>query len=107
MLTVLIDAVGCPVVSLTVYLFKSSGVLILFLCDTAHRIERAATATLMFNKGVDSVSFTLINRIQSRDIVVSLNCSLTSTYLARRTWMLNQSNLEYTNNNIETLLERC
>ena len=38
--TVLIDADGCPVVDLTIRLYKGHGVAVLILCDTAHRIER-------------------------------------------------------------------
>lgn len=69
--TVLIDADGCPAVNLTIRLCKGHGVAVLILCDTAHRIEQEAAETLVFDKGVDSVDFVLVNRVSPGDVVIT------------------------------------
>lgn len=106
MLTVLIDADGCPVVDLTIRVCKGHGVPVLILCDTAHRIEWAGAETLVFDKGADSVDFALVNRVKAGDIVVTQDYGLASMCLARRARVLNQNGLEYTAGNIDALLER-
>lgn len=50
----------------------------LILCDSAHRIQRKGVGTLVFDKGADSVDFTLVNRVCPRDIVVTQDYSLAS-----------------------------
>lgn len=106
MLTVLIDADGCPVVDLTVRLCHSRGTPVLIFCDTAHRIELEGVQTLVFDKGADSVDFTLVNRVCPGDIVVTQDYGLASMCLARRARVLSQNGLEYTTDNIDALLER-
>ena len=69
--TVLIDADGCPVVDLTIRLCKGHGMPVLILYDTAHRIEREAVATLVFDKGAYSVDFALVSRVNPGDIVIT------------------------------------
>ena len=76
------------------------------LCDTAHRIEREGAETLVFDKGVDSVDFALVNRVQPGDIVITQDYGLASMCLARRARVLNQNGLEYTAQNIDGLLAR-
>ena len=50
-MTILIDADGCPVVDLTLRIAGKSGVPVVILCDTSHRIEREGAQTLVFDKG--------------------------------------------------------
>ena len=68
-MTILIDADGCPVVDLTLRIAGKSGVPVVILCDTSHRIEREGTQTLVFDKGADSVDFALVNRVKPGDLV--------------------------------------
>ena len=104
--TVLIDADGCPVVDLTVRLCHSRGTPVLIFCDTAHLIELEGVQTLVFDKGADSVDFTLVNRVRPGDIVVTQDYGLASMCLARQAWVLNQSGLEYSADSIDAFLER-
>lgn len=104
--TILIDADGCPVVDLTVRIGRSHGVPVKILCDTAHRIEREGAETLVFDKGADSVDFALVNRVTPGDIVITQDYGLATMCLARRARVLNQNGLEYTAQNIDSLLAR-
>ena len=95
-MTILIDADGCPVVDLTLRIAGKSGVPVVILCDTSHRIEREGAQTLVFDKGADSVDFALVNRVKPGDLVVTQDYGLASMCLARCARVLNQNGLEYT-----------
>lgn len=106
MLTVLIDADGCPVVDCTLRICRPMQVPVLILCDTAHQILREGAQTLVFDKGADSVDFALVNRVRPGDIVITQDYGLASMCLARHARVLNQNGLEYTADNIDLLLDR-
>ena len=99
--TVLIDADGCPVVNLIIRLCKGHGVAVLILCDTAHRIEREAAETLVFDKGVDSVDFVLVSEPRGR----RHHAGPATMCLPHRVRVLNQNGLEYTTDNIDILVK--
>lgn len=103
--TVLIDADGCPVVDCTLRICRPLQVPVLILCDTAHQIQREGARTLVFDKGMDSVDFALVNRVRPGDIVITQDYGLASMCLARRARVLNQNGLEYTADNIDLLLD--
>ena len=75
-MTILIDADGCPVVDLTLQIARQFGVPVIILCDTAHQIEREGAQTLVFDKGIDSVDFALVNRVKPGDVVVTQDYGL-------------------------------
>ena len=85
-MTILIDADGCPVVDLTVQTAAKYKVPVLILCD--------------------SVDFALVNRVHPGDLVITQDYGLASMCLARRARVLNQNGLEYTPENIDSLLFR-
>ena len=103
-MTILIDADGCPVVDLTLRIAGKSGVPVVILCDTSHRIEREGAQTLVFDKGADSVDFALVNRVKPGDLVVTQDYGLASMCLARCARVLNQNGLEYTADTIDALM---
>lgn len=105
-MNVLIDADGCPVVNLTLQIAKQFGIPVVILCDTSHQIEHEGVQTLVFDKGADSVDFALVNRVKPGDIVVTQDYGLASMCLARCAKVLNQNGLEYTADNMDTLLLR-
>ena len=105
-MTILIDADGCPVVDLTLQTAAKYNVPVLILCDTAHQIQRDGAQTLTFDKGADSVDFALVNRVHPGDFVITQDYGLASMCLARRARVLNQNGLEYTSENIDSLLFR-
>lgn len=101
---VLIDADGCPVTDLTVSLCRERGISCLILCDTAHQIFREGAQTLIFDKGADSVDFSLANRVSPGDIVVTQDYGLASMCLARNAHVIHQDGWCYTPENITGLL---
>ena len=103
-MTILIDADGCPVVDLTLQIAKQFGVPVIILCDTSHQIEREGAQTMVFDKGIDSVDFALVNRVKPGDVVVTQDYGLASMCLAKCARVLNQNGLEYTADNIDALM---
>ena len=101
---VLIDADGCPVVDEAVALAKQFGAPCLILCDTSHRFEKPGAQTLVFSKGADSVDFALVNLVKPGDIVVTQDYGLAAMCLARTARPLSQDGMEYTPDNIDSLL---
>ena len=103
---VLIDADACPVVDIAVKLCAKEGVPCLLLCDTAHAVYREDAQTLIFDKGADSVDFSLVNRVSPGDIVITQDYGLASMCLGRKVRVLHQDGWEYTLDNISGLMEQ-
>lgn len=100
----LIDADGCPVVDIAVRLCRKYAVPCLILCDTSHEFHREGVQTLTFDKGADSVDFSLVNRIAPGDVVITQDYGLASMCLARKARVVHQDGWEYTPDNIDALL---
>ncbi len=100
----LIDADGCPVVDIAVTLCNAYQISCTILCDTAHEFHRQGVQTLIFDKGADSVDFSLVNRLAPGDLVITQDYGLASMCLARSARVLHQDGWEYTAQNIDALL---
>ena len=101
---ILIDADGCPVVDETIKLAKQFHLECLILCDTSHRFEREGAQTLVFSKGADSVDFALVNLLHPGDVVVTQDYGLAAMCLSRSALAISQDGMEYTADNIDSLL---
>ena len=103
-MNVLIDADGCPVVSIAVTLCEKYHIPCYLLCDTAHQIMRQSAHTLIFDKGADSVDFALANRVHAGDLVITQDYGVASMCLAKGADVLHQDGWTYTTDNIDALL---
>lgn len=101
---ILIDGDGCPVVDIAVDICRRFQLPCFLLCDTAHQMARDGAQTLVFDKGVDSVDFALVNRAVPGDVVVTQDYGLASMCLAKGARVLHQDGWEYTEYNIQALL---
>ena len=101
---VFIDADGCPVVDETIRLSHGQGKECIILCDTSHRIERQGVQTVICPKGPDSVDFTLVNLLNTGDLVITQDYGLAAMCLSRGARALDQNGMEYTPENIDSLL---
>lgn len=101
---ILIDADGCPVVDETIKIAKQFGLECLILHDTSHHFQREGVQSLVFSKGADSVDFALVNLLHPGDVAVTQDYGLAAMCLARGALALNQDGMEYTEDNIDSLL---
>ena len=100
----MIDGDGCPVVDITIKLCREFSVPCYLLCDTAHQFSRDGAETLVFDKGADSVDFSLVNRLAPGDLVVTQDYGLASMCLAKKAIPIHQDGWVYTEYNIDALL---
>lgn len=101
---ILIDADGCPVVDICVTAAKKYRVECVILCDTSHVFEKEGATTITISKGADSVDFALVNMVRPGDIVVTQDYGLAAMCLAKKALVLNQDGVEYTADNIDSML---
>ena len=104
MVRILIDGDGCPVVDRTISLAQEYRVPCILFCDTAHRLERSGSITVVADKGRDSVDFLLVNQAAPGDIVVTQDYGLAAMCLGRGAFPIRQDGLVYSNDNIDALL---
>ena len=105
-MTVFIDADGCPVVDITVRLAKQAGFDCVIVCDTAHIFEKPGVKTVIVSQGSDSADFALVNMIQKSDIVITQDYGLAAMCLARGAVPVSQDGFIYSDNNIDSLLNK-
>lgn len=101
---IIIDADGCPVVRQTIACARKSNVEVIAVCDTSHRIESDYASTVMVDKGADSADFKIANMLSKGDIVITQDYGLAAMCLARMAIVINQDGMEYTSDNIDSLL---
>ena len=101
---ILIDGDGCPVVDTTIRLASEFKIPCFLLCDTSHEFYRDGAVTLTFDKGADSVDFSLVNRVKPGDLVITQDYGLASMCLAKKAVPIHQDGWAYTGHNIEALL---
>lgn len=101
---ILIDADGCPVVRLTVFVAKEYGIPAVIFCDTSHEFHLDGVETVTVDKGADSADFAIVNFIESGDLVVTQDYGLAAMVLSKKGSVLTQNGLEITAFNIDALL---
>lgn len=100
----LIDGDGCPVVDNTIKIANSKNIEVIIVCDTSHHFEKQGVKTVTVSNGADSVDFALVNMIKKGDIVITQDYGLAAVCLARNAIVLNQNGMQYTDDNIDSLL---
>lgn len=103
-ITVFIDADGCPVVDAAVRLAKRAGVECVIICDASHIFNKDGAKTITVEKGSDSVDFVLVNLVKKGDVVVTQDYGLAAMCLARGAKPISQDGMTYDDFNIESLL---
>ena len=101
---ILIDADGCPVVDITVKLGQKYNIETIIMCDTSHIINKIGIETIVLSKGMDSVDFALVNKVNKGDIIVTQDYGLAAMALSKGGYPINQNGMIYSNENIDQLL---
>ncbi|MDN4607824.1 YaiI/YqxD family protein [Sporosarcina highlanderae] len=104
MVTIFVDADGCPVVTETISIAKQFKIPCILICDTAHEMHRDGAETVIVSKGADAVDFVLVNRVNKGDIVVTQDYGLAAMVLAKQGHPIDQNGRRYTEENIDQLL---
>lgn len=104
MVTIFVDADGCPVVNETISIAKKFKMPCTLICDTTHEMHRDGAETVIVSKGADAVDFVLVNKVSKGDIVVTQDYGLAAMVLAKQGHPIDQNGRRYTNDNIDQLL---
>lgn len=102
---ILVDADGCPVVSITIALAKEYELDCILLCDTAHYFQREGAETIVVSQGADSVDYALVNMVRPGDIIVTQDYGLAAMCLAKKGYPIHQNGMIYHAGNMDGLLE--
>ena len=100
----LIDADGCPVVNIAVKIGGKHRLQCVIVCDTSHIFQNDYAEIITVSKGTDSVDFTLVNMVESGDIVITQDYGLAAMCLVRKAVVINQNGMSYNSGNIDLLL---
>ena len=101
---ILIDADGCPVVPLAAEAAAKYNLRCLVFSDTAHEFHIPGTENIKCSVGADSVDLRIANSLSAGDIVITQDYGLATLCLARGAFVLDQNGMEYTDDNIDSLL---
>lgn len=101
---ILVDADACPVKEIIVRIAKLNKIPVIMFIDTSHELHDGYSTIVTVEKARDSVDIALANKMQSGDIVVTQDYGVAAMALGKRTLVINQNGLCYTNENIDRLL---
>lgn len=106
MMTLIIDADGCPVRDITVQMAKSYNLEAIIVCDINHVIRDHYASVITVDKGFDAVDFKIVGIMKKEDLVITQDYGLASLVLSKGGYAMDQNGMLYTDDNIEMLLLR-
>ena len=105
-MTIFIDADACPVTKIAENIAKKHGYPVTILCDHSHVITSTYATVKTISAGADAVDFALINLCTKGDIVITQDYGVASMALGKKAYAIHQSGMLYTNENIDSLLDK-
>lgn len=101
---ILVDADACPVKSIIIKIAKECKIPVLMFVNTSHEIHDDYSEVHKIDQFSDSVDIALINYLSKNDIVVTQDYGVASLALGKKSKVLNQNGLIFTDDNIDILL---
>ncbi|MCH4890616.1 YaiI/YqxD family protein [Acidaminobacter sp. JC074] len=106
MMTLIIDADGCPVRNQAVKMARKFHIKATIVCDINHMIRDNYAEVITVDKGFDSVDFKIVGIMKAGDLVITQDYGLASLVLSKGGYAMDQNGMVYDNDNIEMLLLR-
>jgi len=103
---ILVDADACPVKEIILRLAKRRNIPVTMVIDTSHELDDGYSTVITVDKGSDSVDYTITNLATCNDIIVTQDYGLAAMILAKGASAIDQNGMAYTNENIDSLLQR-
>lgn len=103
---ILVDADACPVNRIIADCAATYKILAVFITDTAHQmsLEGDYIRCITVDKGRDSADFSLINRTDKDDLVITGDYGVASMALTKQAKVLNFSGKPYESDKMDFLL---
>ena len=106
MMTLIIDADGCPVRKEAVKLAKKYNLQAIIVSDINHMIRDKYAKIVTVDKGYDSADFKIVGLMKPGDLVVTQDYGLASLVLSKGGFAIDQNGMVFNDDNIEMLLLR-
>ena len=106
MMTLIIDADGCPVRKEAVKVAKKYRLDAVIVSDINHMIHDKYAKVVTVDKGYDSADFKIIGMMKAGDLVITQDYGLASLVLSKGGYAIDQNGMIYDNDNIDMLLLR-
>jgi uncharacterized protein YaiI (UPF0178 family) len=103
---ILVDADACPVKEIIVRMAKRRNIPVTMVIDTSHELDDGYSTIITVDKGSDSADYAIAGMVTGRDVVVTQDYGLAAMILAKGASAIDQNGMVYTNENIDSLLER-
>jgi uncharacterized protein YaiI (UPF0178 family) len=103
---IFIDGDGCPVIEETERAAALYGLKVIIFCDTSHLIHSETSRVMVVDKGRDAADWAIISAAHPGDVVITQDYGLASLVLSRRAYAFHQDGWQYTEDNIEGLLQQ-
>lgn len=104
MMSLIIDADGCPVRKQAVSIARKNGMPAVIVSDISHRINDSYAKVITVDKGFDAADFKIMGLMKKGDIIVTQDYGLASLVLSKGGYALDQNGKFYTEDNIDMLL---
>lgn len=101
---IFIDADACPVVSIIEQCALDYDFDCIIVCDHNHLITSDISKVIMVDTGFDSADFVILNKASAHDVLVTQDYGLASLALSKKIRCMNPFGMEYTEDNINSLL---
>lgn len=106
MITIWIDADGCPVVASAARIASNYNLEAVIVKNHAHEIQSNTARVVTVDKSRDSADFYIANHLKAGDLVITQDNGLAAIVLAKRGLCLNQNGIRISDENIYLLLDR-
>ncbi|WP_299145307.1 DUF188 domain-containing protein [uncultured Dialister sp.] len=103
---ILIDGDGCPVIRETERAASLFGLEVFIFCDTSHSIRSDKSRVILVDQGRDAADWAIISKVKEGDVAVTQDYGLASLVLSRKAFAFHQDGWQYTEENIEGLLQQ-
>jgi len=100
---ILIDGDACPVIGITEEIGRKKGIEVIIFTDITHQIS-TENKLVVLDKANQSVDMAIYNQCSSGDIIITQDYGLASLVLSKGAKAINQSGLQYNDQNIDQLL---
>jgi uncharacterized protein YaiI (UPF0178 family) len=103
---ILVDADACPVKEIILRMAKHCNIPVTMVIDTSHELDDGYSRVITVDKGSDSADYVITGMATRYDIIVTQDYGLAAMVLAKGASAIDQNGMVYTNENIDSLLER-
>lgn len=105
---IIVDADACPVKDIIINLTKGPKIPVILVSSINHyslETYPSHVSTIYVEHGVDSADFKIIQLVKNGDLVVTQDYGLASLLLGKNCRIIHHLGFEYTNDNIDQMLQ--